>query len=75
MADSIFASSFGSVARSLRIFGSNKTKIADRRERFADAAQIFVGKNGENEGGALIAKNFAPGFGENAARPDYARHR
>ena len=37
-------------------------RTGNRRERFADTAQIFVGKNREHERRLLIAKNFPPRF-------------
>src|ERR1017187_10519141 len=40
--------------------------IGDPRERFANAGQIFVGENCEDERGGPIAKGLAPSVGENA---------
>ena len=51
-------------------------RTGNRRERFADTAQIFVGKNREHERRFLITKNFAPRLRQNARRAaDYARRR
>ena len=41
-------------------------RTGNRRERFADTAQIFVGKNREHQRRLLITKNFAPCLGERA---------
>src|SRR5438552_15326190 len=43
-----------------------KNRVSNWRERFADAAQILVRENGEDQRGALVAKNSAPCFSEEA---------
>ena len=63
--ESVCASSSGESARSLRILGS-KTKAGDRRERFANAGNVFVAQDRENDRRALIAELFPPGFRENS---------
>ena len=72
MMEKIFANSAGAAARSLRIFG-RRTERGNRRERFADTAQIFVGKNREHERRLLITKNFAPRLRQNARRAGIMR--
>ena len=38
----------------------------DRRERLANALGIFLAQDGEDDGGAVVAKLLAPGLNENA---------
>ncbi len=62
----------GTIAADFR----EQNRIGNRRERFADAAQIFIGKNREDAaspfGRQKLRAMFVP---EHARRLDYARRR
>ena len=59
------------VARIGRAFGPDirqQKQIGDWNQRFANAAQIFVGKNCKDQGRPFVAKNFSPGLDQSFRR-------